>query len=138
MNSARPDGVVRKEDVAVAKNFLTEEELHALNRIVNAYLEFAELQALNRRAMTMSDWIRKLDDFLKLSERDLLTHSGLVSAESARIKAEREFEQYRQLTDALPRPVDADFERYVKQIQGAANPTTAAKPARSKRPTKKP
>jgi hypothetical protein len=119
LKTARPGGIVRKEDVSVAKNYLTEEELHALNRIVNAYIEFAELQALNRRAMTMRDWIAKLDDFLKLSERDLLTHAGRISAESARAKAEMEYDRYRVLTDSLPRPVDADFERVVKKLQAA-------------------
>ena len=68
-----PDGKVRKGDVSIAKNYLNGEELDALNRIVTAYLEFAELQALNKRPMHMSDWIAKLDDFLKLSDRDILT-----------------------------------------------------------------
>ncbi len=68
LTSTRPGGVVRTEDVSVAKNYLTEDELHALNRIVNAYIEFAELQALSRRAMTMADWIGKLDNFLRLSD----------------------------------------------------------------------
>ena len=69
LKSTRPGGIVRKEDVSIAKNYLDEEELQALNRIVSAYLEFAELQALNRRPMTMQDWITKLDEFfLKLSQ----------------------------------------------------------------------
>ena len=81
LKTTRPGGIIRKDDVSVARNYLTEEELHALNRIVNAYIEFAELQALNRRPMTMRDWIAKLDDFLRLSERELLTHAGRISAE---------------------------------------------------------
>ena len=114
--STRPGGIVRKEDVSIAKNYLTEDELHALNRIVNAYIEFAELQALRRKVMTMRDWIAKLDDFLRLSEHELLDHAGTISAETAKTKAELEYEQYRAVIDALPRPVDRDFEEAVKQI----------------------
>src|ERR1039457_4896824 len=100
------------------------------NRIVNAYIEFAELQALNRRAMTMRDWIAKLDDFLKLSERDLLTHAGRITAESAKAKAELEYDRYRVLTDSRPRPVDADFEQVVKKLQAAKK--TQSPPAKRK------
>jgi len=134
LKTARPGGIVRKEDVSVAKNYLTETELDALNRIVNAYIEFAELQALNRRAMTMRDWIVKLDDFLKLSERDLLTHAGRISAESAKAKAEMEYKRYRVLTDSLPRSVDADFERVVKKLQSARK---IQSPPAKKKPNKK-
>ena len=123
----RPGGIVRKEDVSIAKNYLNEEELHALNRIVNAYIEFAELQALNRKPMTMRDWIAKLDDFLKLSGRELLDHAGKISAESARAKAELEYARYRTLADALPRPVDADFEQAAKQIQKLPRPKKSKK-----------
>lgn len=66
----------KKSDAGIAKNYLDQEELDALNRIVSAYLEFAELQALNRKPMHMADWISKLDDFLKLSDREILTHAG--------------------------------------------------------------
>lgn len=118
LTTTRPGGIVRKEDVAIAKNYLSETELDALNRIVSAYIEFAELQALRRKAMTMRDWIAKLDDFLKLSEHDLLTHTGTVSAEAAKDKAEREYDSYRKLIDARPRPVDRDFEQAVKAIEG--------------------
>ncbi len=116
LKSARPGGIVRKDDVAIAKNYLNEEELHALNRIVNAYIEFAELQALNRKAMTMHDWIVKLGEFLKLSGRELLDHSGKITSEAAKSKAELEYDRYRTLMDAQPRPVDADFERAIKQL----------------------
>ena len=91
---------VRKTDVVIAKNYLNPEELDALNRIVTAYLEFAELQALNRRPMHMADWIRKLDDFLRLSERDILTHAGHVSHEAAVSKAEGEYARF--ATGATP------------------------------------
>jgi hypothetical protein len=85
----------RKSDVAVAKNYLQADELEALNRIVTAYLEFAELQARSRRPMYMRDWVAKLDDFLRLSEREILTHAGKVSHEVAIEKAEAQYEQFR-------------------------------------------
>src|SRR3989304_1143357 len=101
----------RKTDVPIAKNYLKEAELEALNRIVTAYLEFAELQALNRNPMTMADWIGKLDDFLKLSDREILDHAGKISHEQAREKAEAENEIYREQQAALPQPVDEHFEQ---------------------------
>ena len=116
-NIERAGGRVRKEDAAVAKNYLTEDELQVLNRIVNLYLEYAELQALERKAMTMRDWITKLDDFLKASGRELLGHAGEISAEAARQKAEMEYERYRMLLDAQPRAVDAAFEKAVKELK---------------------
>jgi hypothetical protein len=124
LKTTRPGGIVRREDVTIAKNYLNEEELHALNRIVTAYIEFAELQALNRRVMTMRDWIAKLDDFLKLSGRELLAHAGKITAESAKAKAELEYERYRALMDAQPRPVDAHFEQAVKRLQQLSKPTS--------------
>jgi hypothetical protein len=87
--TTRPGGIVRKEDVSVAKNYLTEEELQVLNRIVNLYIEYAELQALERRPMTMRDWVTKLDEFLKVSGRELLNHAGKISADDAKAKASR-------------------------------------------------
>ena len=107
------------------------------NRIVNAYIEFAELQALNRRPMTMREWIAKLDDFLKLSERDLLTHASRISAESAKAKAESEYDRYHVLTDSLPRPVDADFERAIKQIQSAKKTQSSSPTTKRKQPNRK-
>jgi len=117
LTTTRPGGIVRRDDVSIAKNYLTEDELHALNRIVNAYLEFAELQAFNRRPMTMRDWITKLDEFLTISGRELLDHAGKISAESAKAKAELEYDRYRALIDAQPHRVDADFEQATKRIQ---------------------
>lgn len=116
MLTTRPGGRVRKEDAAVAKNYLTEDELQVLNRIVNLYLEYAELQALERKPMTMRDWIAKLDDFLKLSGRELLDHAGKVSHEAALAKAEAEYEKFRRLQDAKPSQVDKDFEEAVKKL----------------------
>ena len=120
MQTTRPGGVIRKADVAIAKNYLTEPELQVLHRIVNLYIEFAELQALERKPMTMRDWITKLDEFLKISGRELLDHAGKVSAEEARAKAEREYDRYRAVQDAQPRPVDAAFEKVAKQLRKPA------------------
>jgi len=120
--TTRPGGIVRKEDVSVAKNYLTEDELQVLNRIVNLYIEYAELQALERKPMAMRDWITKLDDFLKISGRELLDHAGKISADAAKAKAELEYARYRALLDSEPRPVDADFERAAKQIQKLPRP----------------
>lgn len=106
-----------KSDARVAKNYLSSEELHALNLIVSLYLDFAELQALNRRPMTMSAWIGKLDDFLKLSERDILTHSGSVSHDDACRKADEEFAKYRAIEAGKPSVVEADFQRAVEQAK---------------------
>ncbi len=122
MLTTRPGGIVRKEDAAIAKNYLTEDELQILNRIVNLYIEYAELQALQRKPMTMQDWIARLDDFLKISGRELLEHAGTISAESAKSRAEREYARYRKLLDATPRSVDADFEKVAKQIQKLPRP----------------
>lgn len=116
MKTTRPGGVIRKDDVSIAKNYLNVDELHALNRIVSAYIEFAELQALNRRPMTMRDWITKLDEFLKLSGRDLLDHAGKVSADDAKAKAELEYDRHRKMLDAQPRAVDVEFDRVAKKL----------------------
>jgi len=99
MLNTRPGGIVRKDEAAVAKNYLTEDELQVLNRIVNLYIEYAELQALERKAMTMRDWIVKLDEFLKISGRKLLDHAGKITAEEARAKSLR---QQRRFAGANP------------------------------------
>jgi hypothetical protein len=104
-----PGERVKLDDAKVAKNYLNAEELEALNRIVTAYLEFAELQAMNRRPMTMADWIVKLDDFLKLSERDILTHAGRISQDQAADHVRREFEKFRTTQTELPSPVEQHF-----------------------------
>jgi len=105
-----------RDEAVVAKNYLTPEELDVLNRIVAAYLEFAELQALNRKPMYMKDWIVKLDDYLRVSDRDILTHVGTVSHEEAVCKAELEFEKYRQQQLAEPSQVEKDFEKAVMKL----------------------
>ncbi|MBK6919382.1 MAG: virulence RhuM family protein [Deltaproteobacteria bacterium] len=135
MHTTRPDGVVRKEDALIAKNYLTEQELAVLHRIVSLYIEYAELQALERRPMTMQDWIAKLDEFLKASGRALLDHAGTVSAETARLRAEQEYARYHERVDAQPRAVDAAFEKVAKQLQ-APRPTRRPAKQRETSPPK--
>lgn len=111
----------RKGDVSIAKNYLNEDELKALNLIVSAYLDFAELQALSRKPMAMTDWIAKLDEFIRITDRQILTHAGKISHETAKLKAEAEFETYRAAQSALPQPVDqhfADAMDELKKIEG--------------------
>jgi len=110
-------GRPRKSDVAVAKNYLSPVELDTLNRIVSLYLDFAELQAGQRRPMSMKDWIAKLDDFLRISEREILDHAGKVSQENARLKAEAEYDKFRAFTAAEPGPVEKDFENALKKLK---------------------
>jgi hypothetical protein len=111
---------IRKGEAEVAKNYLSEPELDVLNRIVTLYLEFAELQALNRRPMTMADWIAKLDDFLRLSGRELLDHAGAISRDEALDKAHQEYEAFRQAELAKPSIAEEDFlarEAELKKIE---------------------
>ena len=122
LQTTRPGGIIRKEDVSIAKNYLDGEELDTLNRIVTAYIEFAELRALQRKVMTMRDWITKLDEFLKLSEHELLDHAGKVSAEHAKVKAELEYERYRVFLDSQPRLVDGDFEKAASELKNLPKP----------------
>jgi len=113
--------VPRKADVAVAKSYLQTEEIAALNRIVNFYLEFAELQAMGRKPMYMADWIRKLDEFMRLTEREILDHAGKVTREAAVVKAELEYDRFAKARAALPSPVEAHFQEAVatmKQFEG--------------------
>ncbi len=119
-----PKGQVapRKADVAIAKNYLSPEELRQLNLIVAAYLDFAELQASNQRPMYMRDWIKKLDQFIQLSEREILTHAGKITAEAARALAEQEYEKYRRTLDAQPSPVEVHFDEAVKKAKQLKNP----------------
>jgi hypothetical protein len=125
-----PRGPVRKADVAVAKNYLQQEELEALNLIVSAYLDFAELQARSHRPMHMADWISKLDDFLRLSERNILTSAGRISHALAEEHAHTQFAQYeeqrRQIEAAQP---TSDFDQTVEQVKklSAVNPKRVRK-----------
>lgn len=107
----------RKADIGVAKNYLDEKELGDLNLIVSFYLDFAELQARSRRAMTMHDWVAKLDDFMRISDRAILTHAGKVSHEAALALAETEFERFRLSQDALPSPVETHFVEALQKVK---------------------
>ncbi len=98
-----------KHEVEIAKNYLSEEEVDMLNRIVNLYLDFAELQAKSHVPMYMKDWIKKLDDFLTLSGKELLTHAGRISAEVAKLKADTEYEKFRERTQYQLSPVEIHF-----------------------------
>ena len=94
--TALPEGRIRKADTAIAKNYLSAEEIDMLNLVVTAYLDFAEMQSRRRIPMYMKDWITLLDDFLKLSKHEILSHKGKVSAEQALAKAKMEYEKYKQ------------------------------------------
>lgn len=128
----------RKQDALVAKNYLDAQELDTLNRIVTAYLEFAELQALNRRPMAMADWIVKLDEFLRLGERGVLEHAGGVSHEAAIAHAQVQFEAFHRqqmdLASALERDLDATA-RQLKRISADKRKPVTKKP-RGKRKDK--
>jgi hypothetical protein len=107
---------LRKTDVGVAKNYLAGDELEALNRIVSAYLEFAELQAMGRRPMHMTDWIAKLDDFLRVSDRKVLDNADGVSHEAALAKAEAQYQLFAKQRAELPSQVERDFEASVEAV----------------------
>ena len=120
--SAPKGGRPSKRDALIAKNYLAGEELETLNRIVTAYLEFAELQATNRRPMHMADWIRKLDEFLKLGDRDILTHVGRISAETAKLKAEGQFDAWSARVINEPSAIERHFAEAIgktKSIEAA-------------------
>ena len=98
-----------RHEAEIAKNYLSEEEITMLNRIVNLYLDFAELQAESHVPMYMKDWIKKLDDFLKLSGKEILTHAGSISAEMAKEKANMEYDRFKERTRNQLSPVEIHF-----------------------------
>lgn len=113
-----PAGKIRKADVCTAKNYLTEEEISALNRIVTMYLDYAEDQANRRQTMHMADWVKKLDGFLQFNERNILSHFGKVSQKLAEEHAHREFDKY----EAQRRHLEAtqptsDFYHAVEEVK---------------------
>lgn len=112
----------RRDDVGVAKNYLTKDELEILERLVSQFLDFAELQALTKRAMRMTDWTRKLDAFLTVNDRDLLPGLGKVSAQLAQELAAREWQKFHQKQIAAGSevmPVDKDFEEHARRLKKA-------------------
>lgn len=99
----------KRTDAEIAKNYLSSDELDTLNRIVSLYLDFAELQAKSHKPMYMKDWIQKLDDFLKLSGKELLSHAGKISAELAKQKADMEYDKFKERTVYSLSPVEIHF-----------------------------
>lgn len=106
-----PEGKIHRYDVVVAKNYLSHDELQVLARIVNAYLDFAEMQAMRQIPMTMADWETRLNGFLTLWDRDVLQDAGRITAELAKAKAETEFEKYRIVQDRL---YQSDFDHFMQ------------------------
>lgn len=99
----------KKTDAEIAKNYLSKEEITTLNRIVSLYLDFAELQAEEHRPMYMKDWIKILDDFLRISRKDILTHAGRISAQLAKAKADSEYDKFKERTKNELTPVEIHF-----------------------------
>ena len=105
-----------KPEAEIAKNYLTHEEIKSLNRIVSLYLDFAEMQAEEHRPMYMKDWINILDDFLRISRKDILTHAGKISAKLAKEKADQEYDKFKERTKNNLSPVEIHFlENFVRE-----------------------
>lgn len=112
----------KRTDAEIAKNYLSSDELDTLNRIVSLYLDFAELQAKSHKPMYMKDWIQKLDDFLKLSGKELLSHAGKISAELAKQKADTEYNKFKERTVYSLSPVEIHFlENFEKEQKKLKN-----------------
>ena len=109
-----PLGKIRKSDISVAKNYLSADELDSYNRIVEMYLNFAEFQAKNKKTMTQNNWIKKLDDFLNLNEKEILNNNGSISRESAEQHALEEFEKFKKMQDKCD---ISDFDKFVKKLE---------------------
>lgn len=112
--SDAPNGKIKKSDVIIAKNYLSENEIKQLNRMVTAYLDFAETMALRHIPLTMKDWENRLNKFIEMFEYGLLKDSGKVSAEIARLHAETEFEKYRIIQDKL---FMSDYDKYILELE---------------------
>ena len=113
--AAAPDGKIVKSDVSIAKNYLAEQEMRSLERIVSAYLDLAEDRAERHIPMTMEDWSKRLDLFLMADDREILQDAGKITAEIAKSKAETEFEKYRVIQDRL---FMSDYDRYLLELEG--------------------
>lgn len=109
-----PNGKILKSDVSIAKNYLSKEELYALGRIVNAYLDLAENRAKRKIPMTMEDWAKRLDLFLQHDDREILLNAGKISHELAKEHAETEFEKYRIIQDQL---FQSDFDKLINKLE---------------------
>jgi hypothetical protein len=108
---------IRKPDTLIAKNYLSEDELTALKGLVEQYLVFAETQAKQKIPMRMIDWIKKLDGFLKLNERNILEHVGKISHEMALEVADREYEKYSEIQKKESNQIGSDFDNVVKALR---------------------
>ena len=103
-----------QQETEIAKNYLNEDELNLLNRMVTAYLELAELQALNRKPMYMNDWIARLDDFLQMTGNTILDHAGSISHEKAVEKAKNEYQKFKATSLQQPTTAEEDFLKYIE------------------------
>ena len=112
-----PDGKIKKSDVTVAKNYLSQDEMKQLNRMVTAYLDFAENMTLRHIPLTMQDWEKRLNSFIEMFDYGILQDAGKVSAEIAKLHAETEFEKYRVIQDSL---FMSDFDRYMLELEESA------------------
>ena len=121
--SAAPEGKIVRSDVSIAKNYLSEQEMLSLERIVSAYLDLAEDRAERHIPMTMEDWSRRLDLFLMADDREVLQDAGKITAEIAKAKAEMEFEKYRIVQDRL---FMSDYDRYLQELEGFPEKQTEA------------
>ena len=106
-------GKIHRYDISIAKNYLSESELGQMQRIVSAYLDMAEMQAMRKIPMTMEDWEKRLSGFLQLWDREILQDAGKVSTELAKAHAESEFEKYRIVQDRL---FESDFDKMIKKL----------------------
>jgi hypothetical protein len=104
-----------KQEIGIAKNYLAEEELAILNRLVSAYLDIAEINAMQQKPMYMKEWIEVLDGFIKMSRQEVLTHAGKISAELAHRKALAEYETYRKKSDEELSDVEKQFIASIEQ-----------------------
>ena len=108
---------IKKSDSEVAKNYLNDNELEALNKIVSAYLDIAEVRALNHEPMYMKDWLETIDDYLKMTRREILTTKGSVSHKQAIEKAHEEYDKYKKKQDELLSNVEKDFVRTIEMLE---------------------
>jgi hypothetical protein len=113
---------VRKEDVSIAKNYLSESELAALNNLIEQYLVFAEGQAMRRVPMHMADWLTKLHGFLTINDRDILTHAGKISHQMAKELAEAEYDKFNQERIRQTDAIGGEFEKAIQQLPAAPKP----------------
>ena len=108
---------IKKSDSEIAKNYLNDQELDALNKIVTAYLDIAEVRALNHEPMYMKDWLETIDDYLKMTRREILTTKGRVSHKQAIEKAHSEYDKYKRKQEELLSPVEKDFMDSIAKLE---------------------